>query len=185
LKDLLIKPPQYGANEEAIDGNPRTDTRYIRITDIDEYGNLKETGWKTANKVEDKYLLNLNDILFARSGSVGRCYIHRDISKPSIFAGYLIRFVVNPEKVNPNYLFYFCNSAIYKYWVSAIERPAVQSNINSEEYKSLKIPLPNLDKQNEIAKHISFLRDKAKLQQSEAKSELEKARKEIEKIILG
>lgn len=72
LKNLLIKPPQYGANEIAIDKNNSGEINYIRITDIDDLGFLKVRGLKTALKIEDKYILNQQDLLFARSGSVGR-----------------------------------------------------------------------------------------------------------------
>ena len=41
LKDIAINTGQYGANEPAIDFRDG-DVRYIRITDIDELGNLKE-----------------------------------------------------------------------------------------------------------------------------------------------
>ena len=185
LKELITKQPQYGANEEAKDFENDTDIRYIRITDIDELGDLKNNNKKTANKVETKYFLNYNDLLFARSGSVGRCYIHKKTNEISIFAGYLIRFIVNTDICNPDYIFYYCNSNLYKLWVSAIERPAVQSNINAEEYKSLPIPLPSLEKQNEIATHISQIRNKANALKQEGKDFLEQAKQEVERMILG
>ena len=47
----------YGANEIAIDGNPQKDVRYIRITDIDDHGNLHNDDWKTAKKIDEKYML--------------------------------------------------------------------------------------------------------------------------------
>ena len=185
LRDVIIGNSQYGANETAQSPKSENDICFIFITDIDELGLLKEDDWKTVSKIERQYFLNFNDILFARSGSVGKCYIHKNIDKNSIFAGYLIRFVLNEEKINPDYLFFYCNSSIYRYWVSAIERPAVQSNINSEEYKSLKIPLPPIEKQNEIAKHIQTIRDNAKQLQNEAKQALEDAKIKVEKLILG
>ena len=185
LKELITKQPQYGANEEAKDFENDTDIRYIRITDIDELGDLKNNNKKTANKVETKYFLNYNDLLFARSGSVGRCYIHKKTNEMAIFAGYLIRFVVNTDICNPDYIFYYCNSKFYKLWVSAIERPAVQSNINAEEYKSLPIPIPPLEKQNEIATHISQIRNKANALKNEGKEILEQAKQEVERMILG
>lgn len=184
LENLIISNPQYGANEEAVDFSDG-DTRYIRITDVDENGNLKNTDLKSANNIEEKYLLNENDILFARSGSVGRCYIHKDMSIKAIFAGYLIRFVLNQNLVNPDYLFYYCNSSIYNFWVDSIQRPAVQANINSQEYKSLKIPLPPLPKQKEIASHIREIREQAKQLQVEAEQTMQEAKKQIEKMILG
>ncbi len=185
LKELIVNSPQYGANEEAKLGDKNKDVRYIRITDIDEYGNLKFNDWKTAKNINKQYFLNFNDILFARSGSVGRCYIHKENNSKAIFAGYLIRFVLNKNRIIPDYFFYFCHSSIYKFWVSAIERPAVQSNINSKEYESLNIPLPPLEKQNEIAEHITQIREEAKKLQKEAKQELEQAKQEVEQMILG
>ncbi|WP_347068754.1 restriction endonuclease subunit S [Flavobacterium sp. WV_118_3] len=185
LGSLIVKPPQYGANEEAEEYSLENAIRYIRITDIDEIGELKDYGKKTAKNTNNIYELKYNDILFARSGSVGRCYIHKKVEEKAIFAGYLIRFVLNIAKINPDFLFFYCNSKIYKYWVSAIERPAVQSNINSEEYKSLPIPLPPLEKQNEIAQHIQDMRSKAKVLQADAKNVLEQAKQQVEKMIIG
>lgn len=185
LGSLTIKSPQYGANEEASNPTSENDVRYIRITDIDEFGFLKKDKWKTAKTINEIYKLNQNDILFARSGSVGRCYIHKEIEQKAIFAGYLIRFVFDETKVLPDFIFNFCNSSIYKFWVSAIERPAVQSNINSEEFKSLPIPLPNLAKQKEIVNYITGIREQIKSLQTEAKQVLEDAKQEVEKMILG
>ena len=184
LKFLMIGSPQYGANETAKEYQSNNDIRYIRITDIDELGELKKNNIKTANNTLEQYILNYNDILFARSGSVGRCYIHKDIKHKAIFAGYLIRFILDERKINQDYFFYYCHSSIYKYWVSAIERSTVQSNINSQEYKSLKIPLPPLNIQNEIASHIQALRDEAKQLKQEAKEILKKAKDEVEGIVL-
>ena len=185
LKELLVDTPQYGANEEGKERITHDDVRYIRITDIDELGNLKNNDWKTAHTIEEQYLLKQNDILFARSGSVGRCYIHKETERPAIFAGYLIRFKINEEKLNPDFLFYYCNSMFYKLWVSAIERPAVQSNINAEEYKALLIHLPPLEKQTEIAAHIMQIRTQAKQLQAEAANLLASAKTDIERMILG
>jgi hypothetical protein len=185
LKNLLTQSPQYGANEEACEPKSDNDVRYIRITDIDEYGNLKHGDWKTTVNVNGKYHLHMDDILFARSGSVGRCYIHKDSDQEAIFAGYLIKFQVDKTKINPNYLFYYCHSAIYKFWVSAIQRPSVQANINAEEYKALLIPLPPIDKQNEIAEYIANVRNQAKQLQTEAAQILADAKAEVERMILG
>lgn len=184
LKDVAITTGQYGANESAIDFKDG-DVRYVRITDINEFGDLKEYDKKTAKFIDKSYLLQIGDILFARSGSVGRCYIHREDRESAIFAGYLIRYKLNTKKINPWYLFFYCNSIIYKYWINTIQRPAVQANINAEEYRTLPIPLPSLTKQNEIVNHIANIRNKAKALQQEGKTILEKAKQSVEKIIIG
>lgn len=184
LADVVFNSGQYGANETAIDYK-EGDTRYIRITDIDDLGCLKENNKVTCKNIEQNYMLHKNDLLFARSGSVGKCYIHKRISEPAIFAGYLIRFIINAAIINPDYLFYYCNCSLYKYWVDTIQRPAVQANINSEEFRQIIIPLPPMAKQQEIADHITALHHQAAQLQQEGKEALEKAKQEVGQMILG
>jgi restriction endonuclease S subunit len=184
LREALEISPQYGANETAIDGNPNTDTRYLRITDIDDNGNLKNDSWQTAEKIEEKYLLENNDILFARSGSVGRCFLYKKKYGRAIFAGYLIRFKLNEKILLPEYLFYYANSSFFEYWVSMIKRPTTQANINSEEFMNLPIPTPTIKKQKEIVDTISRMRNKAKQLKEEAERAVEEARRQVEEMIL-
>lgn len=157
LKRLLLSKPQYGANEAGIIRDNNEQPRYIRITDIDENGLIlpDELGATVAN-LDNKYILNENDIVIARSGAtVGKAYIHRHLPYTCVYAGYLIRFVVDSEKILPNYLFAYTQLRPYKEWVNAIQRPSAQPNINAEEYQSLEIPLPNLSKQQEIVDYIN------------------------------
>lgn len=185
LKNLLVASPQYGANEQAIDDFERVKPRYVRITDIDEYGRLKNEGYVTANKIESKYLLQQDDILFARSGSVGKCYLHGEVEYDCIFAGYLIRFKVDTTQILPAYLFYYCTSNLYKFWVNAIERPAVQSNINSEEFKSLPVPLPTISEQHKIVDTINLMREKAFKLFKEGDRIVDQAKQHVESKIIS
>ncbi len=170
LGSLLKCKVQYGANESAIDGNPKEDIRYIRITDIDKFGNLKNDDWKTSQNIEKKYELNEGDILFARSGATaGKCFIFKNEYDKSIFAGYLIRFVFNEEKVNPKYVFYYSQLKHYKLWVISIQRPSGQPNINSEEFKSFKIPLPPIEVQNRIVNIMNEAYKTKKQKETKAK----------------
>ena len=155
LGELLTVKPQYGASERAINGDPDTDYRYIRITDLDDYGNLLNDNWQTAEEVDLKYLLEENDVLFARSGSAGRAFVYKRIFGQSIFAGYLIRFKFNPDKVNPLFVFHYTLTKIYKLWVHSVQRTTIQANINSKEFQSLEIPLPPLDVQNRIVEEVN------------------------------
>ncbi len=99
------------------------------------------------------------------------------LAMKSIFAGYLIRFVIDYTKANPDYIFSYMQCRFYKEWVNAIQRTVAQPNINAREYKSLKIPLPPLEKQIQIAEHISQKREQVKRLQADAKNELEQAKK--------
>lgn len=166
LKDVLLCKPQYGASESGFPRSSREEPRYIRITDIDENGLIShnELG-ATAKNIEDKYILGENDILIARSGAtVGKAYIHKYVPYKCFFAGYLIRFIIDTNKALPEYIFSYTQLNAYKEWVNAVQRPSGQPNINSEEYQSLEIPLPSIEKQQVIVDLIksAYLRKKQK-----------------------
>ena len=175
LKSLLLSKPQYGANEASITRDNNEQPRYIRITDIDENGLISpdELGATVAN-LDDKYILNENDIVIARSGAtVGKAYIHKNLPYTCVYAGYLIRFIVDSKKILPDYLFAYTQLNTYKEWVNAIQRPSAQPNINAEEYQSLEIPLPNLSKQQEIVEYINTAYAQKRAKETEAQQLLD------------
>lgn len=169
LESLLKQKPQYGANERAIEFKDNA-VRYIRITDIDEYGNLRDDSLMSVENVDDKYILSDGDILFARSGATaGKALLYRSHMPKSVFAGYLIRFVFDETKVDPEFIFYYTQLSFYKQWVESIQRAAGQPNINSEEFKSLSIPLPPLEKQKEVIEIMSSAYKAKENKEKEAK----------------
>ena len=185
LRNLLTAKPQYGASERAVNGIPDTDFRYIRITDIDDCGNLLNDDWQTAEEIDSKYLLEENDVLFARSGSVGRAFVYKSIFGQSIFAGYLIRFKFDPAKVNPSFVFHYTLTKIYKLWVYSVQRTTVQANINSKEFQSLEIPLPPLDVQNRIVKEVNKRLAHVAELKKEADAIVAQAKEKVEQILLS
>lgn len=182
LKDVLIKSPQYGTAECGIERKAETEPRYIRITDIDELGNLIDGLGATAEKLEEQYILNDGDILFARSGAtVGKTYLHKTLPYQCFFAGYMIRIVVDKAKILPEYLFVYTQLQPYKDWVKAIQRAAAQPNINAEEYKSLPVPLPTIPIQQQIINVYNAALSQRKKKLSESKVKLAS----IDQYLLG
>ena len=156
MGSLLSESPEYGAGEAGIERLDEATPRYIRITDIDENGELLPGLGMTAANVEPQYFLRDGDLLFARSGNtVGKSYLHESerVSYPCFYAGYMIRFRFG-EKVLPKYVFAFAQTPYYHEWVSAIQRSAGQPNINAQEYRSLEIPLPPLSEQRKIVAEL-------------------------------
>ena len=68
-----------------------------------------------------------------------------------------------------------------KYLMSGNTLPRLQL----EDIEKLLIPIPPLEKQIEIVDHITKIRDRAKQLRQEAVAELEKAKQEVEAMILG
>ncbi len=184
LSSLLKQKPQYGANEASKPRFSLQEPRYVRITDIDEYGLLKNNIGVTAESIDNQYILNDNDILFARSGAtVGKTYIHKlyNINYSCFFAGYMIRFVVDETKISPDYVFAYTQLKTYSKWVNSIQRAAGQPNINSEEYKSLKIPIPPKEIQDKIVAKMDHAYAAKKQKELEAQQLLES----IDDYLLG
>ncbi len=174
LKKLLLGSPQYGANEIGIERESIEQPRYIRITDINEFGELEDILGKTAIISEEKYFLKTNDLLIARSGNtVGKSYLHKTVNYECFFAGYMIRFKIDSSKVLPDYIFTFTQTNIYKLWVNAIQRSTGQPNINAEEYKSLGIPVPNTEIQAKIVNIYSQAHETKRQKEAQAKVLLE------------
>ena len=88
LVDACVSRGQYGANVAKRDFEPGG-IRYIRITDIDEDGILKDMSVGIDAADADGYLLRPGDILLARSGTVGKSYLHEGTRVRCAFAGYL------------------------------------------------------------------------------------------------
>lgn len=187
LRDHMLASPQYGANERGVERMSKEVPRYVRITDINDFGELSEGLGVAAEVVEEKYLLNSDDLLFARSGNtVGKTYLHASKDdEQHVFAGYMIRFRLNPATLLPAYAFAYTLCRAYKEWCDAVRRATGQPNINAEEYKSLLIPIPPIDKQSEISTRVFEIRDQVKLLKEQAKTELEAAKRRIEAMLLG
>lgn len=165
IKDIATEKLSYGSGASAVPFN--TSVRYIRITDINEYGELKDEK-VSPNIFDEKYLLAEGDILFARSGAtVGKTYLHKKNENPCIYAGYLIRLRPNEMIVLPYYVYYYTKSNYYKSFICANQRVVAQPNINAKQYGNLDIPLPPLPLQHLFAQRIEQIEhQKAEVQKS-------------------
>jgi type I restriction enzyme S subunit len=158
-----MSKPQYGLNAPATEFDPRL-PRYLRITDVDDDGRLRE-GDVVSVEVENPapYLLSAGDLLFARTGNtVGKAYLADGTEGNTVFAGYLIRFSIDTDKVDPNYVFACTRSTSYSRWIQAKSRIGAQPNINAAEYAELPIWLPpHRAMQAVLVSRISLIRGSA------------------------
>lgn len=180
LDELSICGGEYGAQSSAIEYHPNR-PRYVRITDINEDGSLNNDYASSANiKDDEQYRLKYGDFLFARMGStVGKTYAYT--FGDQIYAGYLIRYRLNLEKILPEYLFAFTRLNCYWKWVSINQNGAAQPGINAKKYGSLYVPVPPIEEQKKFIE-LSQQIDKSKflLQKILEKLELLKKSRFIE-----
>lgn len=181
LKNIVTQKPLYGANEKGVKNI--TDTRYIRITDINEDGNLNDEIISPAN-VAEKFLLKENDFLIARSGNtVGKTFLYKKTDGRAIFAGYLVKYILDTKKVIPEYILYFTKSLYYKNWIENNQRVSGQPNINGQEFLYSPIILPPRNIQEKIVTEITKRKNKIKQLKKEAIANRQDAIKEFEEEI--
>ena len=160
LRDIVVSSGQYGSNTPATDyelGMPR----YIRITDINDDGSLNDD-IKGAMGMDPKYKLLPGDIVFARTGAtVGKTYMHK--SGDAIYAGYLIKYQMNLQKIRPTFLMAYTHSRPYYNWVSKTQKVGAQPNISAAQYDSMPVLVPTVQEQDTFL-NIYHQADKSKFE---------------------
>jgi len=95
-------------------------------------------------------------------------------------------FLLRVKKdINPYYIFSILKSPLGQIQIKRDITGGTIMGIIRETTKNLKIPLPPLKIQNKIAEEVKRRMQKAEKLQKEAKEVLEKAKQEVEKIILS
>ena len=69
--------------------------------------------------------------------------------------------------------------------IYCLQQGAGQPHVYARDLEKLQIPLPPLEKQNEIAEHIADIRNHAKVLKQEAEQILVNAKQQVEQMILG
>ncbi|WAG79101.1 restriction endonuclease subunit S [Metapseudomonas furukawaii] len=164
LGSVLAQRPEYGANASAVKFDAENRIRYLRITDIDEYGRLRTDSIKAIQKdAAQDYMLKDGDLLIARSGNtVGKSILYRDCMGDCAFAGYLLRFRFNQSAL-VEFVAAYLASPTYWAWVKASVKVGAQPNINAQQYQSMLIPLPPLKEQEHIAEALASIEAKTEL----------------------
>ena len=140
---------QYGYNAPA---ETNGDVRMVRISDI-QNGDVQ---WETVpfchiNETDiENYLLQENDILFARTGgTVGKSFLVRKTPYPAIYAGYLIRTRYSCF-LSPNYLKFFMESQLYWEQLRNGTIATAQPNCNGKTLSKMIVPIPPHNEQIRI-----------------------------------
>lgn len=176
----------FGAGKED-QADSEIGTIQLRPTNIDSNGNLifERNVYVPSNLNKPK--LALGDVLFNNTNSqelVGKTGLLSE-SKELFFSNHITRIRVNTEKVFPEYLKAILN--LYQkenVFYSICTNWNNQSGVGIELLKSLKIPVPPIEKQREIVDHISLVQTKVKQLKKEGMALIVDAKSKIEKMIL-
>ena len=184
----ILEMVQYGTSEKA--NTIKNGTPVLRIKNVKD-GRVDITDLKhipLSKKTLEGLCLLDGDILIIRTsgsrGLVGTCAVFHEDGE-FVFASYLIRLRPSSKKALSDYVAWYINSSVGKQQVNTLSRQIMQNNINSQELRSLRLPLPPIDIQQEIMARIEAGRNEI-IQQLETAAQLHsKTQSEIEKMILG
>lgn len=126
-------------------------TRYLRITDIDDNGSLLYDDKKSIECDNlSSYILQQNDLVVARTGnSTGRTYMYSKEDGVLAYAGFLIKYVFDNNKINPRYLKYYCLSKPYKEQIKRYVG-STRGNMSAQDFFNIEVLYPNRDAQDKI-----------------------------------
>ena len=159
LKEISVIFGNYGLSVPSTDFNG---VRYLRITDITEWGDLNDE--KVSAKIDEgqeQELLEDGDILFARTGAtVGKTLMYKNEFGDCLFAGYLIRYRLRKDIVNPKFMFYITHSNEYYKWILENQKAAAQPNISAKLYNGYKVSYPSIQEQQSIIETLDSLKSK-------------------------
>lgn len=164
LEKLTIGKGEYGIGASAVPFDSSKYT-YLRITDINDDGTLNKQNLMSVDDINAcNYILKKNDIVFARTGnSTGRSYFYDGSDGVLVYAGFLIKFSIDDNKVNPRILKYYTHSKPYFDWVHSFDTGGTRGNINAKTYGTMPIILPSRKIQDKIVSILKSFDDKIEL----------------------
>ena len=150
LGDLTIRS-QYGTNAKC--SEIATGLAILRIPNVAD-GRVNFDKLKYAHlpdRERQKVVCAPGDLLIVRTNGsselVGRCAV-LDVEGEWGYASYLIRFRLHRERGLPEYVSYFLRSPQGREHIARIRQTSAgQFNVNSENLRSIPIPLPTLSEQ--------------------------------------
>lgn len=157
FKDVIINS-QYGYTATETSFTEGT-YKYLRITDIvPYYVNLETVPFcNISDKQASKYIVNEGDVLIARTGATtGYNYVVPNGINNTVYASYLIRFILNKELILPLFMKYVLKSQSFYGFVNNYIGGSAQPGMNANVFtKFNSIPKYSLPIQQKIASILS------------------------------
>ena len=116
--------------------------------------------WITEEQFEElrRYELLPDDVVLTRKGSIGKCRLIPHGLKRGIMDSDTIRVRLNPDLVDHQFLVFILHLATYLRWqIKSVQRGAVLGGLNTSTIANLRLALPPIAEQQQIAAMIGSL----------------------------
>lgn len=152
--------------DEMVSEEP-TDTQYLMLANI-QNGMISEDlpYLKELDSKLDKYCIGNRNLLLSKNGAPFKVAVAEvEEGRKILGNGNLFIIELDEDKVNPYFLKAFFDSEVGAAVLKSIVVGATIPNISAESLKKLIVPLPSMEKQNEIANLYQAKQDEIKVLQ--------------------
>ena len=166
----VSKRKQYGYTESA--NLEEIGPKFLRITDIqNDFINWQTVPYCPISDSDlEKYKLNVGDVVIARTGNSTGATMTIKEKVNAVFASYLIRFQLDINKADYNFIDFLVRSKIWYSFVKSVKSGSAQGGANANDFALFPINLPPLSEQKAIAKILTAFDDKIELLQAQNKT---------------
>jgi restriction endonuclease S subunit len=157
----------------------------VQINSINSDGTIAIDDLLTAKNIFSKQQkLKIGDILVVITGATIGKIAFWNYEGDYFLGGDIVKFQTNSTSDNA-FVCHFLRCSLMQTEIKRNITGATNGHLAPEDISHLPIPVPPLDKQKEIAKHITGIRQQAQQLKDKTNELLKKASKEIEEILLN
>ncbi len=201
LEQVLIKNPIKLSKLVNIKGGKRiplgeyysnevTEYRYLRVDNIKDFGQVDWANLKYISKdIFDfliRYQIQKDDVIISIAGTVGKIVCINEAVENVILTENCAKLIIkNKSQLLPEFLQILLELSTTKLQVRLSYIQTTIPKLGIDKIEQIILPsIPPLDKQKEIANHITDIRQQAQQLKDKTKELLKKASEEIEKSLL-
>jgi restriction endonuclease S subunit len=157
----------------------------VQINSINNDGTISLDDLLTAKPIfSNSQKLSENDVLVVITGATIGKIAFWNYEGEYFLGGDIVKFQTN-EFAENSFVYNYLRSCLMQTEIKRNVTGATNGHLAPSDVANLPIPVPPLDKQKEIADHITEIRNQAQALKDKTKGLLKKASEEIEEILLN
>jgi len=125
-----------------------------------------KAGYITKERYDEspEIMLENNDILISKDGTIGKIGFVKELDKPTTVAsGIFVVRNLKPEIINTRFIYNFLCSKYFKDFIVTRTEGSVIPHLYQKDFVELDFPLPSLEAQNKIVSILDNISDKMDL----------------------
>lgn len=158
---------------------------YAKVADVKAFNvDLEQAHTIPLAAIPERGFARQGDLLLTRKGTFGVAALVESDAKFAI-SSEVFRLELDKTKVLGSYLVTLLNSSICQEQFDRQKIGAIMGSLTQASLLRIRLPLPSLARQKQIAEYADGVRHQAKHLRQQAETELESAKQKIESLLLG